>query len=154
MLKRLSDLIHFPYCHGWAIAILRIVTGIVFFAHGYKKIFVDGVSAFVGFLGQAGIPAPGFFAPVVAGVELLGGLALVLGLFTRWAAIPLAITMLVAAVTVHFKNGFFLPNGYEYALVLLASSLSLILAGSGECALDKILFRETETPVSSKHAMA
>jgi len=62
--------------------------------------------------------------------------------------------MLVAAVTVHLKNGFFLPNGYEYTLMLLAATVSLFLAGSGEFAMDNILFRETKTPVSTTPAMA
>jgi putative oxidoreductase len=154
MMKRFSDLIRFPYCHAWAITVVRIVTGMVFLVHGYQKAFVDGLSAFSGFLSQAGIPAPEFFAPLVAGVELLGGLALVLGLFTRWAAIPLAINMLVAAVAVHLKNGFFLPNGYEYAMVLMASSVSLILAGSGEFALENVVFRNTGTTAPSKPVMA
>ena len=153
-MKRLYDLIQVPYCHGWAIAILRVMTGVVFFAHGYKKVFVDGLNGFASFLSQIGVPAPDFFAPVVAGVELLGGLALILGLFTRWVSIPLAINMLVAAVTVHLKNGFFLPNGYEYTLMLLAATVSLFLAGSGEFAIDNILFRETKTPVSTTPAMA
>ncbi len=154
MMKRFSDLIRFPYCHAWAITVLRIMTGMVFLVHGYQKAFVDGLSVFSGFLSQAGIPAPEFFAPLVAGLELLCGLALVLGLFTRWAAIPLAINMLVAVAAVHLKNGFFLPNGYEYAMVLLASSISLILAGSGEFALENVLFRDTGTTASSKPVMA
>jgi uncharacterized membrane protein YphA (DoxX/SURF4 family) len=81
-MKRLYELVHFPYCHGWAIAILRVVTGIVFFAHGYKKLFVDRLGGFAGFLSQIGIPAANFLAPLVAGVELFGGLALILGLLT------------------------------------------------------------------------
>ena len=153
-MKRVQELMYFPYFHGWAIAILRVVTGIVFFAHGWQKIFVDGLNRFAGFLGQIGVPAPNFFSPLVAWVELLGGLALILGLFTRWATIPLAINMLVAAVTVHLKGGFFLPAGYEYALVLLAASISLFLAGSGEFAIDNILFGKPKTTVSREPALA
>lgn len=137
-MKRLSELIGFPYTPGWAIALMRIVTGVVFFAHGYQKIFVQGVSSFAGFLSQIGMPAPNLLAPLVAAIELLGGLALILGLFTRWVAVPLAIVMLVAGVAVHWKQGFFLPNGYEYTLVLLAANVSLFLAGAGELALDNL----------------
>lgn len=146
-MKRFFDLVRFPYTPGWAMALLRIVTGLVFFAHGYQKVFVQGVSSFAGFLGQIGMPAPNLLAPLVAAVELLGGLALILGLFTRWAALPLAIVMLVAAVAVHFKQGFFLPNGYEYTLVLLAANISLFLAGAGELALDNLWSKE-KTPAS------
>jgi putative oxidoreductase len=153
-MKRLNQILHLPCYQGWATAILRVVTGIVFLAHGYKKIFADGLSAFAGFLSQAGIPAPNFFAPVVAGLELVGGLALIAGLFTRWAAILLAIEMLAAAVTVHLRNGFFLPNGYEYALVLLAASVSLFLAGSGECAVDNIIWHREKPTISANPAVA
>lgn len=137
-MKRLSELFRFAHTPGWAIALMRVVTGIVFLAHGYQKIFVQGVSNFADFLSQAGVPAPHLVAPVVAAIELLGGLALILGLLTRWAAVPLAIVMLVAAVVVHWKQGFFLPNGYEYTLVLLAANVSLFLAGAGEFALDNL----------------
>src|SRR5438093_13590381 len=116
MMKRLYNLIQVPYYHGWAIAILRVMTGVVFFAHGYKKVFVDGLNGFASFLSQIGVPAPDFFAPVVAGVELPGGLARLLGLFTRWASFPRAINVLVAAVTVDPKDGFFLRNGSEHTL--------------------------------------
>ncbi len=147
-MKRLSDLVRFPYSPGWAIALLRIVTGIVFLAHGSQKVFVQGVSTFAGFLSQIGMPAPNLLAPLVAAVELLGGLVLILGLFTRWAAVPLAIVMLVAAVAVHSKQGFFLPNGYEYTLVLLAADISLFLAGGGEFALDNLWMGKEKTAAS------
>jgi putative oxidoreductase len=139
-----------PISQGWAIAILRLVTGVVFFAHGWKKFFVDGVGGFTAFLGQLGIPAPGLFGPLVAGVELLGGLLLMFGLFTRWATIPLAVTMLVAAATVHLKNGFFLPAGFEYTLVLFAANLSLFLAGPGVFAVDNLVAARTKKTPSSQ----
>lgn len=124
---------------GWAITTLRVVVGIVFLAHGGQKLFVWGFGGVAGFLGQVGIPAPMLVAVVVTLVELLGGLALLLGLFTRWAAIPLAIDMLVAILAVHLKAGFFLPNGFEFALTLLAANLALILLGSGEASVDGFL---------------
>lgn len=140
-----------PAWQGWGIAVLRLVTGIVFFAHGWKKFFVDGVGGFTAYLGQLGIPAPGFFGPVVASVELLGGLLLIVGLFTRWAAIPLAITMLVAAVTVHAKNGFFLPAGFEYTLVLFATTTGLFLEGPGAFSADNLLAaRAKRTPAAGE----
>jgi putative oxidoreductase len=78
-------------------------------------------------------------AVVVTLVELLGGLALLLGLFARWAAIPLAINMAVAILTVHLRAGFFLPNGYEFALTLLAANVAIALLGAGEASLDGLL---------------
>jgi putative oxidoreductase len=126
---------------GWGIAVLRVVVGIVFLAHGGQKLFLWGFAGVAGFFGQVGIPAPMLAAIVVTLVECLGGLALLVGLLTRWAAIPLAINMLVAILVVHLKAGFFLPNGYEFALTLLAANIALSLLGSGEAALDKLLER-------------
>lgn len=126
---------------GWGITVLRVVVGIVFLVHGGQKLFVFGFGGVANFLGQVGIPAPMLAAVVVTGVEFLGGLALLLGLFTRWAAIPLAINMLVAILTVHLKAGFFLPNGYEFALTLLAANVALALLGSGEASVERVLER-------------
>lgn len=90
-------------------------------------------------MGQVEIPVPMLAAGVVTAVEFLGGLALLLGLFTRWAAIPLAINMQVAILTVHLKAGFFLPNGYEFALTLLGATVTLVLQGSGAASVDGAL---------------
>ena len=63
----------------------------------------------------------------------------VLGLFTRWAALPIAFSMVVAALTVHLKAGFFLPNGAEYVLALFVASVTLALTGSGSFSVDRWL---------------
>ena len=124
---------------AWGITVLRVTVGTVFLAHGLQKAFLTGVAGVAEFMGQAGIPLPMTSALVVTGVETLCGLALVAGFLTRWAAIPLAIVMLVATAIVHLPAGFFLPNGFEYALTLLAACVSLSLLGSGACALDNVL---------------
>lgn len=142
-MMRADEMLHFPYFLGRAIAITRIMTGVVFFAHGYRKVFVDGIGGFSAYLGQIGVPLPGFLGPLVAVVELVGGMALILGLFSRWVSIPLALDMLVAMIVVHLRNGFFLPNGYEYSLLLFGICASLVLAGSGEWALDNMIRRIT-----------
>ena len=97
-----------------------------------------------GFLGQIGVPFPTLSAIAVTGAELLGGLALVAGLFTRWAALPLAFSMAVAAVTVHLKDGFFLPNGVEYVLTLFLASIALVLTGSGSFSVDRLLEKRAQ----------
>jgi putative oxidoreductase len=124
---------------GWGIAVLRIAVGIVFLAHGGQKLFMVGFGGVAGFLGQLGIPASMLAAVIVTLVEFLGGLALLLGLFTRWAAIPLAFNMAVAILTVHLPGGFFLPDGYEYAMTLLAANVALALLGSGEASVERLL---------------
>ena len=124
---------------GWGIAIIRVVVGIVFLMHGGQKLFVWGFGGVAAFMGQVGIPAPMLAAVVVTLVEFVGGLAFLLRLFTRWFAIPLAIDMLVAIFAVHLRGGFFLPNGYEFALTLLAANVALACLGSGGKSVDNLL---------------
>jgi putative oxidoreductase len=93
-------------------------------------------------LGGMGVPFAGLSAVLVTFTELLGGLALVLGAFTRLAAIPLVFAMGVAIVTAHLSKGFFAQDGgFEYPLVLLAASAALALTGSGALAVDNLLAR-------------
>lgn len=123
----------------WGIALLRVTVGMVFLAHGGQKLFQYGFNGVAGMFTKMGIPLPMIAATVVTAVEFLGGLALVLGLFTRWAALLLAINMLVAVVKVHLPAGFFLPRGYEYALTLLLANIALFLTGPGKAALDRVM---------------
>ena len=124
---------------NWGPTALRAALGVVFLAHGSQKLFVFGIGGVAGLFGQMGIPFPTFAAVVVTAVELGGGLALLLGLFTRWVAPLLAVLMLVAGLTVHFKAGFFLPEGFEYMFVLMLAAISLTLSGSGAAFLDNLL---------------
>ena len=137
---------------GRGLAILRVVVGIVFLVHGFQKLFFMGFGGVAGMMEGLGVPAPGLFAVILTLVELLGGLALILGLFTRLAAIPLAIDMLVATLTVHLPNGFFAitNGGYEFTLVLLAASIALAVAGPGEAALDRFLAMRTNNPALTR----
>jgi putative oxidoreductase len=114
--------------------------GIVFVAHGWQKVHM-GVHGVAGFLGAIGIPAPSVSAAVLIAVEFLGGIALILGLGTRWVSLLLAFDMMVAILAVHLKNGFFLPTGYEFALTLLAASISLALTGGGNGSMDSAIGR-------------
>jgi putative oxidoreductase len=128
----------------WGIALLRIVVGAVFVAHGAQKLFAYGISGVAGSMGQMGIPLPTVSAVAVTAAEFGGGLALLAGFFTRWAALPIAFSMLVALVAVHLKGGFFLPNGIEYVLTLFAATVTLALTGSGAFSVDRLLARKRE----------
>ena len=128
----------------WGLTILRLVVGIVFLMHGQQKLFGFGIHGTIAFFTHAGIPLPAVSAVVVTFVEFLGGIALILGLLTRWAAALLAIDMLGAIFLVHIKNGFFLmpPKlGYEFALTLLAATIALAISGPGAAALDGMFGR-------------
>jgi len=123
---------------------LRVPVGLIFAAHGAQKLFGwfggYGLEATGQFFGSVGL-SPGYLMALLAGAaEFFGGLALVLGLLVRPAAAALAFAMLVAIFAVHIGKGFFMSsNGYEYALALLAASLSLVFSGAGRASLDTTL---------------
>ena len=123
---------------GTSLFLVRLAVGIVFLVHGVGKLFnigptAMGLSGFSGFLTSLGVPAASFAALVVALVETLGGLLVLLGLWTRVAALLLAINMFVAIILVHISNGFSVASGgYEFALVLFLSALALLCGGAGE----------------------
>src|SRR5687767_7318707 len=131
----------------WGMLVLRVVVGLTFFMHGQQKLFDNGIDGVEGFFASQGIPAPGLAAVVVTLVETVGGLALVLGLFTRVFALLLAIDNLVATLVVHAENGFFAGNnGIELTLLLLAANVALILAGPGALAVETLLPVERSLP--------
>ena len=123
---------------AWGLTILRIVVGIVFFVHGYQKLFHLGFHGVAGFFAHAGIPLPLVSAVVVTLVEVVGGLLLVAGVAVRIAAALNAIDMSVAILVVHLKHGFSAQNGgFEFPLTLLAATLCLALAGGGMFSLKR-----------------
>lgn len=125
-----------PRHFGVALAILRVITGIIFTAHGWQKLFVFGLAGTTGGFTQMGIPFPGLAGPVVSVVELLAGVLLVLGVVTRLAGFVLAIDMLGAILLVHARAGFFLPAGAEFALAMFAAAIALAIGGPGAYSLD------------------
>ncbi len=124
-----------------SITILRVTVGLTFVAHGIQKLFLFGIEGVAGAMGQMGLPFPFASAVLATGAEFFGGLLLLVGLGTRFAAVPVAFTMLVAMLQVHLKGGYFLPSGIEYTLVLFAANIILIMTGSGALALDNVITR-------------
>lgn len=124
------------------IAIVRIITGIIFIAHGAQKLFTLGISGTTGFFTQVGAPLPGVTAPIIAVLEFFGGIALVIGLLTRLVALGLVFDMLGAIFLVHLSHGFFASdNGVELVLLLMVLSIALVIAGPGSWSLDGAIGR-------------
>lgn len=121
------------------LVLMRAVVGAIFIAHGAQKLFVYGLAGVSDSFAQAGIPLAGVMGPGIALLEFFGGIALILGLLTRVAALGLAATMVGAILLVHLKGGFFLPAGIEFALSLLGSSGLLALTGAGAFSLDTLI---------------
>ncbi|MBU3002463.1 DoxX family protein [Paraglaciecola arctica] len=123
---------------------LRVGAGVIFTAHGAQKLFAwfggYGLEGTAGWMESIGL-APGTLMAILAGsAEFFGGLLLIAGLLVRPTSLVLAITMLVAIVTVHLQNGLFMANGgYEFALALLVITVGLAVRGAGSLSLDKLL---------------
>ena len=140
------DLLTEPFCNctlDWVTVPLRLAVGVVFVHAGYGK-FQRGISGFGSWLGELGYPLGQPTARLVASLEVVGGLALILGLFTHWVAIPLALMMVVATYTNAVKlrlpfAGNENAQGYELDLLLIAILVALILGGSGPLSLDALI---------------
>ena len=123
---------------GWSIVIMRIAVGVIFFEEGCKKLFgwfgfEGGIYSVIGYFKDLGIPFPTFHAYLVGSLEFGGGALLILGLLTRFAALPLCCTMVVAILTAHLKGG------WSYPLSLLVSTLVLTQYGGGRFSVDKLI---------------
>lgn len=127
---------------SFGLLVLRVVVGIVFIAHGSQKIFEYTLPGTIGSFAGMGVPLPEIAAPLVAFLELLGGILLVLGLFTRPVGILLAVDMLVALVLVHLSAGIWVADGgWEFVAVLGAAALAVAFTGAGRFSLDRAVLR-------------
>lgn len=133
----------------YAVSILRLLFGVVFFAHGAQKALGwFGGYGFAGTMGfftqQLNIPAP--FAALAIAAEFLGGLALLVGLLSRIAAFGIACNMVVAVKMIHIHYGFFANwygqqkgEGFEFHILAVAVALFIMIKGSGALSLDRAL---------------
>lgn len=147
---------------GWGLTVLRIAVGLVFVAHGAQKLFgafggggLNGTSAYFAQLGLE----PSYPLAIAWGIVEFGcGLLVFLGAYTRLAAIPLALGMVVAIWKAHLVNGFFINwslaagigHGYEFNLVLIAACACLSLEGAGEFSVDQLLHRNAESTIAGR----
>jgi putative oxidoreductase len=131
-----------------ALTTLRVVLGVVFFAHGAQKMLGwfggYGFHGTMGFFEHMGMPAP--VALLVIVTEFFGGLGLIVGLLTRIAALGIGCEMIGAIFMVHLPNGFFMNwtgnqkgEGFEYHLLAIAIAAALLLRGAGAFSLDRSL---------------
>jgi len=135
---------------NWALTVMRLILGVIFFAHGAQKM--------LGWFGGAGLketlrtmhqffglPVPLAFMAVAS--EFLGGIGLVVGLMGRLAAIGICVTMLSAIMMVHWRYGLFMNwfgdrkgHGVEYHLLAIGLAIAIVVGGSGAFSLDRLVF--------------
>ncbi|MNL39087.1 putative oxidoreductase MhqP [compost metagenome] len=129
---------------GYGLTVLRIVVGIIFAAHGSQKLFGAfggyGLAGTAQYMESIGL-APGYLmATLAGGTEFFAGLALIIGLLVRPAALGLTFLSLVAIFSVHISNGLFMANnGYEFALALLGGSIAVLIEGAGKLSADRAI---------------
>jgi putative oxidoreductase len=127
-------------------SLMRFSTGAIVIYHGYLKLFA-GMAPMVGdrLLGPMGFPAPHAWAYFLGLLEFVGGAMMAVGLLTRPIALMFAVEMAIVTFGVHFKNGYAFSSpggGYEYPLLLMGLNIGILLAGSGRCAIDRVIGKE------------
>ena len=131
---------------SWGLLGLRLVTGVIFIAHGLPKFGFMGGGGLEGtaaWLGGMGVPLPMLNAVLVASSETVGGAMLIVGFMTRFAALTQVIAMLVAMFLVHWSNGFTANGGYQWALLMAAAAFALMMDGAGRYSVDRMMSRDT-----------
>ncbi|MQU65307.1 DoxX family membrane protein [Pseudomonas sp. FSL R10-1350] len=129
---------------GYGLTVLRVFVGIIFAAHGSQKLFGwfggGGLAGTAQWMESIGLAPGTLMALLSGGTEFFGGLALIIGLLARPAALGLSFTLLVAIFSVHIHNGLFMANnGYEFALALLGGTLAVLIEGAGKLSADRAI---------------
>lgn len=123
---------------AYGATLLRLILGVVYIMHAYLAVVVLGPGGMIAYQAKNGVPFAEIGTWYLILAHGLGGIFLVLGLFTRWAALANVPVMVGALLFVHLKNGFWAhtkPSGYEYVLVLLVVSLAVAMIGGGALTL-------------------
>ncbi|MHC6222916.1 DoxX family protein [Arthrobacter sp. MMS24-S77] len=124
-----------------ALTVLRVIVGFIFAAHGWQKFNEFTIAGTQAAFGKMGVPAADVVAPIVATIELVGGIALIAGVLTRVFAALLALDMLGALFLVHAPAGLFADKGgYELVLALAAGTAAVALTGAGRISVDAAVF--------------
>ncbi|MCA4133277.1 DoxX family protein [Arthrobacter sp. M4] len=131
-----------------ALTVLRVIVGFIFAAHGWQKINEFTIAGTQAAFTKMGVPAAQLVAPIVAFLELAGGIALIAGILVRVFAALLALDMLGALFLVHAPAGVFVNDGgYELVLLLAGGAAALALTGAGAFSADRALFGRTASPL-------
>jgi len=158
-----TDLFHGLAIKRWPLLLLRLIVGFGFIEHGLAKL-AKGPDAFANILQAMGVPGAHFMAWSTILVEILGGLAVILGVFVALASLPMAAVLLVAMFTVHLPYGFssikleavtaagaqFGPPGYEVDLLYLACLAALVLGGPGPLAIAGLIIKRRKAKPSQR----
>jgi len=125
----------------WSLTLLRLFLGFTFAYHGFLRLFIqENINGAFIYFTQIGMPYPIVSIYIVGIAELVGGLLLLLGLFTRWSSTILAVLVAYLLLKVHLKFGFLVSNnGYEFALLLVAALVVVLVNGSGHLSLGRSL---------------
>ena len=134
-----------------ALLLARVAVGLAFFAHGWQKLFTNGIDGTASFFNQSGVPMPTVAAWAAALLELVGGALLIVGLVVPAAALLLVFDMLGAYVFVHAGNGLFIDRGgFELVGALGAGCLILLAVGGGRYSVDHPLFGRRGSPAHAR----
>lgn len=132
-----DDLVPFPMSISICVAVLRVVLGLTFAAHGYQKVFKGGkLAGTAGWFDSIGMRPGKLHAKAAAFTEIGSGLMMALGLGTSLAAAGMVGVMLVAGYTVHRGKFFIVANGWEYNMILAVAGVCVAGIGPGALSLD------------------
>jgi putative oxidoreductase len=137
--------------HAWGITLIRLIVGVVLVMHGYLSLVVLGPQTAAGYITRMGYPTS--LATALAWylivVHLAGGVLIIIGLWTRWAALANMPPLASAVFLLHLNQGFFMKalqvapgryvaGGYEFSLTILVATIALVFLGSGAASIDSM----------------